>query len=291
MDREMNTRFAAPVAAAVALALVAPASAELAWGTTATGALLSFDTDNPGSPISGTFITGLQSNEEILGLDFRPADGQIYALGSFNNLYTITPATGQATLVSSLSGAIIDGAAFGFDFNPVADRLRIVSDTNQNLRVNPNVNPASALVDGALVYGVGDPNEGRDQDVSFAAYTNNVAGAQSTQLFVIDTDADVLALVSPPNDGVLQTRGPLGVDIGSRGGFDISGATGTAFVAALPTDSSTSNLYRINLDTGSLELVGEIAGGVELRTFTIVPAPSTALAFLAAGLLRRRSRR
>ncbi len=62
----------------------------------------------------------------------------------------------------------LSGTTFGVDFNPAADRLRIVSDAGQNLRHNVNPNGVT-LADGTLNYTAGTPASG----IVAAAYTNN----------------------------------------------------------------------------------------------------------------------
>jgi len=287
---QKNNRVVAGLCLAASLvAMAGTANAERIYATTGVGFLVSFDSATPALTLSGAAISGLDQNESIIGLDFRPSDGRLYGHGSFNNLYTLDTATGAATLVGPISGATLTGSAFGFDFNPVVDLARVVSDTGLNARVNPTT--LIATVDTNLAYAAGDVNFGVDPDASFAAYTNNIAGATTTQLFLIDSDLDVLTLAGTPNNGQLTTRGPLGINAGSRGGFDVSGATGIAYLAALPVGDSTSKLYRVNLATGAATLVDEIGGGLELRTMTVVPAPGVASAFLIGGLALARKRR
>ena len=115
----------------------ARASAETLWGVTSTGELITFDSATPGT-VTTVPITGMQAGETLLGIDQRPATGQLYGLGSTNRLYLIDPATGVATAVSAAPFAALDGTAFGFDFNPTVDAIRVVSNNEQNFRLNPN---------------------------------------------------------------------------------------------------------------------------------------------------------
>jgi hypothetical protein len=122
-------------------AISVPASAELIYGIAAVGNatnLVSFDSSEPGNLLSGIFVTGLQPNETILGIDIRPATRQLYALGSTSRLYTLNPATGAATAVGAPFTPALNGFNFGFDFNPTIDRIRVVSDVNKNLVLNPD---------------------------------------------------------------------------------------------------------------------------------------------------------
>ena len=141
-----------------------PASAELVYGIAAVGnstALLSWDSAAPGSILSGSFVSGLQSNETIVGIDFRPATGQLYALGTSSRLYTLDTNTGAASSVSGPFTPALNGFNFGFDFNPTIDRIRVVAETNKNYVLNP-ITGAVQLAATDLAFIPGDPNFGVD---------------------------------------------------------------------------------------------------------------------------------
>jgi hypothetical protein len=252
---------------AVRAVAVVPTAADTIYALTAGNRLLTFRASAPGT-ITGTLaVTGLQDGENLLGIDFRPADGRLYALGSSGRLYTLDTFSGAATPVGSgpLSPAI-SGTAFGFDFNPQADRLRIVSDTDQNLRVNPVT--GAPLVDGTLAYASTDANAGANPNVAGAGYTNNISGTTSTQLFVVDTALDVLALQNPPNAGTLTTVGPLGVDVTDQFGFDIA-RNGEAYVAFSAPAGTSSSFGTINTATGAVSSIGTIGGGELIRDIAV----------------------
>jgi hypothetical protein len=278
----------AAAAAAVVLAAGSAAQAEIIYATTQLGVLVSFDSASPGNLLSGVAISGLAMNEQVRGIDFRPADGRLYAVGSLGNIYTLNVTTGAASQVSTLSEQL-NGSNFGTDFNPTVDRLRVVSSTNQNLRVN--VDTGAAIVDGTLAYGPGDPNFGASPSVVHAGYTNSVAGATSTQLFVIDSALDALVQQNPANAGTLTTIGALGVDATEIGGFDISGATGTAFLIARGVQADRSVLTTVNLQTGAATTVGEIGGGVLITGLSVVPTPGSVVLLAMGGVVAARRRR
>jgi hypothetical protein len=94
-----------------------------------------------------------------------------------------------------------------------------------------------------------------------AAYVNNFAGATSTTLFVIDTNLDVLVRQDPPNNGVLNTIGSLGIDAGTVLGFDIRSVGGNERALAAIEVGGVSGLYNINLTTGQASIVGQIGDG------------------------------
>src|SRR6185312_5424286 len=115
----------------------------LVSGPSVANALVTVNSATPNTSTIPLTITGTTTN--IIDIDYRPANGLLYGLGVDNRIYTIDTSTGAATQVSSLSNRL-SGTFFGIDFNPVADRLRIVSDIGQNLRVN--VDSGAVIVDG-----------------------------------------------------------------------------------------------------------------------------------------------
>ncbi|MBX9736407.1 MAG: DUF4394 domain-containing protein [Phycisphaerales bacterium] len=288
----MKTRVLASFVSVVATLTVAgTASAELVYGVTLDQTLISFDSAAPGTVLSGVAISGLQSNEVIRGIDLRPATGVVYGLGSFNRLYTINLTTGAATQVGSSFSPALNGSSFAFDFNPTVDRIRIVSDADQNFVLNPNTG-AVQTTSPAPVYVAGDVNVGQNPNVVHAAYTNNVAGATSTTLFVIDSGRDSLARLNVAT-GALTTVGSLGLGNGvnDMGGFDISGQTGVAFAAVRNTLLSSTTFWSINLATGQGTQIGEVGGGAILTAITVVPAPSSMALLGLAGVIAGRRRR
>lgn len=202
-------------------------------------------------------VTGLQPSENLLGLDMRPATGQLYAMGSSNRLYTINAGTGAATMVGTTEFyTSLSGSDFGFDFNPTVDRIRVVSTSGQNLRLNP-IDGTVAAVDSSI-----NP---AGYGISAVAYTNSFAGATTTTLYDIDCNGDRLTMQNPPNNGTMVDVGSLGIDATASNGFDIGGTSGKAW--AIITVGSNTNLYSINLTTGAATAGPAVASGV--RGFTL----------------------
>ena len=229
-----------------------------AIGLLANGSLFSFDTATPGTNTTIGTVTGLQGSEIVYGLDYRPANGALYALGSTGRLYTVNTVTGAATLASTLSTGL-SGSGFDIAFNPVPDRLRIVSNSGQNLRVN--VDTGVVTVDTSLAFAAGDPNFGTAPSVVAVGYTNQFAGAATTTLFDINGVPAVLATQNPPNNGTLNT---VGATNGSLISLDIASDSGIAYGA------SGSSFYTVNLATGSASLVGAFAAST-VTDFTLLP--------------------
>lgn len=263
---------------------------ELVYGVTLNQTLVSFNSNTPATLLSGVAISGLQANESVQGIDFRPATGELYALGSFSRLYRVNTTTGAATQVGGVLSTPLNGSSFGFDFNPTVDRIRVVSDVDQNLRLHP-VTGAVASVDGSLAYVAGDPNFGANPNVVAAAYTNSFAGALTTTLYVLDTHLDILAIQNPPNAGGLVTVGSLGTDLSDMASFDISGTSGVAYAAVRDVLLARTTFWTINLSNGSASMIGEVGGGAILTAMAVVPTPGAATLLGLALISTSRRRR
>ena len=251
------TGFAAEIAAPVNF---------LVYGLTTTNSLVRFNSSRANTILSTVAITGLQGGENLLGIDFRPATGELFGLGSASRIYKINQMTGAATLVGGLTTPLL-GTNFGFDFNPVPDRIRITSDAEQNLRANPN--DGTNVVDTVLAYAVGDPNVGQNPNIVASGYTNSYAGATATTLYDIDSNLGILVTQNPPNNGTLNTIGRLGVNTTGEAGLDIATGNNTALAALQVQGATNSSLYSVNLTTGAATVIGPIGGGVVIRDIAI----------------------
>jgi hypothetical protein len=282
---QMKNQLMALVAVA---GLVGLAQAEGIVGLTLNNELVRFDSAAPSSTYGMVGVSGLQAGERLLGIDFRPATGQLYGLGSSSRLYVMNVVTGVATQVGSGQfSTLLSAQNYGFDFNPTVDRIRVTGANGQNLRLNP-LTGGVAAIDGTLAFAAGDANFGTSPNVVGSAYTNNVNGATTTTLYNIDLATGALVTQIPPNDGVLNTVGAIGLSFDSQTGFDISSQTGVAF-ASLNAGGFT-RLYTINLGTGAATLVGTVGAGLSDITVFIPSAPSVAVLGLGgvAALRRRR---
>ena len=242
--------------------------------------LISFNNATPQKLCTSAAITGLQASEGVLGIDIRPADGALYALGSTGRIYTIDASTAAATLKSMLAADAADtsnpftalsGGDFGVDFNPVPDRLRVVSSTGQNLRIN--VDTGATTTDMTLNPGAAS--------ATAAAYTNSFAGAGATTLYVFDIANDRLMIQGQPsgnpNNGDLQAVGPLGIDVQSSTGFDVGGVNNAAFAAITLVAATTSELHMIDLASGAATRVNAIGGGERVHGLTLNANPRATL--------------
>lgn len=257
------------------IAIPTPAPA-IAYGLTTSNQLVSFRPNAAGvsSLLSGPIaITGLGLNETIVGMDIRPKTGALTIVTrnivtNVGAVYEVNRSTAAATLINANAGQtlsfITSATVFGVDFNPVPNALRIVSNANDNIRLTfpTGTTGYNVVVDGAITPAA---------QTSAAAYTNNFDGTTSTRLYVIDTMSNQLKYQNPPNDGTQIVVGSLGITTdSSNSAMDIIGGSGVG--AALSTDIGTnigntvtyaaltvggsSNLYRINLQSGAATQVG-----------------------------------
>jgi hypothetical protein len=228
-------------------------------GLVADGTLSCFSTSNPSRAEALGPVTGLVTDSSLVGIDFRPATNELYGVGNAGGIYTIDVNTAAATFKSRLNQAL-SGTSFGVDFNPTVDRLRIISDTGQNLRAN--VVDGVTIVDAALnIPGTTPVNPALG--VTAAAYTNNDGDpATATTLFNIDTTNDNTVIQAPANAGSLSATGKLGVDAAGPVGFDIYAKirNGTSAdlraYASITTAGGATGLYEVDLLTGRVDSVG-----------------------------------
>lgn len=255
-------------------------------------ALYTFNQATPGSGITAT-VTGLGDDEQLLGIDYRPLTGDLYGLTSGNAIYTLDQASGVATKVGVGFTDATNGGNFGFDFNPVIDRIRIVSDADQNFVAHPDTGDANVATTTPVFFAAGDVNQGAQPNVVHHAYDGNVLGsaATGTQLRAIDTQLDIL-VTQANNAGTLETIGPLGIDAEDIGGFDIA-TSGNAYAALSDgVGSVTSTLYSIDLNSGAATSLGAIPQTVWGLAAIPVPEPDAGpMMLLIAPVLLLLSRR
>lgn len=212
-------------------------------------------------------IVGLEQNQVPVAIDYRPANGKLYLLaraGSNAQLYTLESISdtqvratksgpllfiqGTDELVDLLGNANID-------FNPVVDRLRIITTAGQNFRVN--VDTGSTIVDGTIIYDFTVPLPiNTAVSLGGIAYTNSLPEAESTQLQGIDNILKNLVQVNPANDGTVVNLRKINVNFDLVRGFDIRGENNTAYVV-LDVNNKNS-LYRINLSNGNATKIQDI---------------------------------
>lgn len=238
--------------------------------------LISVSSSAPGTLLSDVSLSGFNAGEFLVGIDFRPATGELYGVATSNpfsvgRLLKINPQTGVVTAVGATTFFLSASASdsYGVSFNPVADRIRVVSKSGTNLRLNPDTG-ALVATDTNLSYPTAVvPN------VVHLAYSNSMSGATLTTAYGIDSTTDSLVRLGgpdgtpSPNTGQLTTVGALGVDADIAGGFDIQAGTNTAY-AALRVGGA-SRLYTINLGTGAATLLGPFVDTGTVDGMAIAP--------------------
>jgi hypothetical protein len=241
--------------------------------------LLTLNAGQPGKVLQRTAVTGLPPGETLVGMDYRIAKGVLFTLSSAGRLYTLDVPSGALKLVGSGAGVALQGSSFGVDFNPVADRVRVVSNTGNNLRLHPDTG-ALAATDPALAYAPGDVQAGQMPEVVAAGYTYNKKDDKLTTNYAIDRRSGTLLTqgsvegmqpVVSPNTGQLRTVGPLGTGPLLDAAMDIADVTGAAFTAVRTANQATTKLYTIDLSSGKATLIGTVADGAAIVGLAVEP--------------------
>lgn len=230
---------------------MASAHAETIIGLTADNGLVKIDT----ATMAASAPMAISGADKVIGIDMRPADGKLYGLTAGGQLVVIDHVSGAATAGSMLSEKVPLGPRPVVDFNPVADRLRVIAADGASLRID--VATGATTVDKPLNYDAADANAGKKPAVAAGAYTNSMKGAKGTELFHVDGGTGALVLQSPPNEGVLKTRGIVGVAAPADVVMDIASDGEGKNTAWLIADGS---LFTIDLATGKATQIGMIKG-------------------------------
>ncbi|WP_339906061.1 DUF4394 domain-containing protein [Pseudomonas guineae] len=239
-------------------AAVTTATLSLAAGTASAATLLAlgadgqlFKIDSASQKVIATMPAS--SPSPLRGIDVRPANGMLYALGGDNQLYTLDLTTGAASKVASLNKQLPGSGQAVIDFNPVADKMRMLAADGTNFRVN--VDTGEVTVDGSVAHAADGAYAGKSAQVVAGAYTNSYAGTQATSLYNVDLASSSLMLQNPPNDGVQQVVGMVAdglkhaaMDIASDGKGD-----NTAYLLTGTT------LHTVDLASGKPMTLGDVA--------------------------------
>jgi hypothetical protein len=247
---------AVPLACAIAASLTLAAGADRADAATLAGLIdgKSIAWIDAGSgKVTGT--VALADGASLVGFDVRPADGRLYGVTPDGVIVVVDAKTGKWEKKSQLSEKLPAGATVSIDFNPVADRMRVLTSTGQSLRVN--VDDGKATVDGALKYADADPMKGKTPMVTAAGYSNSIAGAKETALYDIDAGSGMLVKQAPPNDGILTGIGSLGVKTDGPIAFDVLADGKGGSVGWLLAGGT---LHSVDLASGAAKPVAAIAG-------------------------------
>lgn len=217
-------------------------------------------------------VTGLAPGDTLVGMDFRPGRGQLYALSQRGVLYTLDVDTGQLKAVSGKAlDRPMDGLVFGVDIHPVMDQLRVVSNTGYSIRMNLDTG-ALVAIDVVPAYAPGDVQAAFRPDLAALASSTSPAGRadKSAPHFAIDRRAGSLVALGP-QAGVLRTVGQLGTGALSNASFDIADETGAALVAVSAVAQAATRLYLVSLETGKADLLGILGDGDPILGLAVQP--------------------
>jgi hypothetical protein len=258
----MNIRTILAASAAVLIGSVAAQAAEVA-ALTGDNTVSIVDTGK--KAVTKTWkIEGVAGT--VLGIDVRPADNMLYAVGADGGIYTVDLKSGKATMKSKLEKNVDAKTMVTVDFNPVADRLRLMSNDGTSLRVN--VDDGKVVTDGSHKFAETDMHKGEKPNVVAGAYSNSVKGTKETALYDIDGTIGALLKQAPPNDGVLNAIGKLGVKA-TTVAFDIwSDGNGKNEAWLMAGDW----LHSVDLATGKATPSVQIKGVSGVRDIAILPA-------------------
>jgi hypothetical protein len=239
-------------------------------------------------------LTGITAGEALVGLDFRPSTAQLFTLGvnataNTATLYLVDPLTGALTAVSTSGIVLVESggtptdlpdpatARYAFDFNPTVDRIRVMTSTGVNFRINPVTGTAVDSDVNAAGTNPDTPLSGTVSALDNAAYTNGHpgTGAAVTALYGISGTTNSLYLVTNPNAGTIGTATPItsngnALDFSATAAFDIPWSTSTtanntAVTAgvgyAVVTVGTATLLYRIDLVSGVATFIGNVGPG------------------------------
>lgn len=266
-----------------------PPAKETVWALTADGHLIRFNAGQPRRTQARVPVKGLVAGDSLVGIDFRVAKGVLFAVGRKGQIYTLDTATGQLKTVGTGNPPVaLRGARFGVDFNPAADRIRLVSDAGQNLRFHPDTGAQidfdaktpGVQADPDLAYAPGDAQHGHLPQLVSAGYTYNTKDEKITTNFALDARQGALVIqgsregvtpVESPNLGVLRTVGLLGTGPLTDAAFDISDVRNTALAALRTPQHTRTRLYAVDLSTGVARFVGTVGTGQALVGMAIEP--------------------
>lgn len=253
---------------------------EVLWLLNQANQLMKVNPSAPDKVLEQKVLTGLAEGETLQGIDYRVAYGVLFALSDKGQLYSVNTGSGELTAVgTALPAGTLQPGQFGFDFNPAADRIRVVNDKGQNLRLHP-VTGALASTDPTLQYAKSDSHYGKTPAVTAAAYTYNQQDSKLTTNYAIDISSGNLLTQgtvegsSPavsPNTGQLFTVGSLGLSALQQVSFDISDLKNIGLIAVSTTTEPASTLYQIDLASGKTSKLGILADGSALAGIAIEP--------------------
>lgn len=258
-----------------------------------TNTLVRFDSTtllSIGAPVP---ITGVGVGEQVRAIDVRPSTGALYAVTTglsgtqpVARLYLISIDTTVATAqrVNPTANFLVNSEQIGIDFNPVSDRLRVVTGgSDLSIAVNPETGTVQYDPSPNFAVGYTPPPVQLTPDITAVAYGNNVSGATTTTLYGYEYNENDLVTIAFATGAVTKVGDSTVIaEPGQAGltGLDIEGTSTTAF-AALQLTGSTNRLLSINLANGAGTDLGAIPvpAGSFVRDLAVAPVPRVQFEF------------
>jgi hypothetical protein len=263
-----------------------PPAKEEVVAVTASLHLVRFNAGQPQIVRDRRPLRGLRPGETVLGIDYRVARGELYALGALGTsaqLYRIDVGSAAASPVGSGFTLPSTAPEWGFDFNPTVDRIRVVNSQGLNLRLHPDtgtVVDADAQTPGLQLDSALTDAQGRPAGLVAAGYSYNARNDKITTNYALDGAAGTLVHqgslegVTPavsPNTGRLFTVGTLGTGPFTHATLDLSDVSNAAYASVRNVGEAVSRWYRIDLTTGQARLIGRVQAGEPLVGAAIEP--------------------
>lgn len=273
---------------AVGAALAGCKAGRDAYAVTTGDTLIRFQTDSTDKIDSEVAISGLDSGETLQQIDFRPSNGRLYGVTSRARVVTLDPATGAATLLSSVPFTSDALADIVMDVNPQGDYLRVIATdttatassgtrTYLNARIDPNTGAMISNDSSTLSYVTNDVNFGETPQLAAIAHSNNRGSATSTVEYGLEINTQSLVRITTA--GVLTTIGTVGRAFTASGGFDIvrdrgdnDGDAGLPY-AALSSAGGSAKFCDLDLGAGAASSCSDIGNSRQVRSIAVVLEP------------------
>lgn len=240
--------------------------------------LVSFNAASPGTFITNVVLTGLGSGEQILGMDFRPADGLLYGVvsnGTASRVVRINTTTAAVTGVGSgFTPALSTSTFYGVDFDPGTDQIHVVNFSDLNISLNP-VTGAFIGAGPNLAFAPGDPNAGENPAIDLlgiddtATIPGEAPNGRGT-FWGLETANGVIVVIDHDTGRATTTFAGAFPALNQSCFFDIvrEGGVRIAYVGL------NNGVFRVNLETSETTFRGNINPAVPCDGGAIAPPTS-----------------
>jgi hypothetical protein len=269
----MNKFFRVLLVIAAGLWLVGCQQARDAYVLTTTNTLVKFKTNDAGTIDSEVAISGLDSGDMLLQIDFRPSNKLLYGLTSAARIVTINTGSGVASYVGTTPFTTATLVLPVMDINPVGNYMRVIDyHPTGNTTFNGRINLDTGVLiqtdgDGTLSFKTGDTHEGEVPQLVALAHTNSNVNATQTTLYGLELNTQTLVTISTA--GVLTTVTGTSRGFTVNSGFDIVPDNDLSYVAVNDVGSNAS-FYGIALTAGTINNGKTIGGNRQIKSLAVV---------------------